>query len=109
MAELRWCQHCKRKIARRPRELCNRCYYTPEIRQIYEPKLVQVHGDKTYQSTFYNPPKSGLKPASQPTNARPGTTEKLTVFKERVANGEELFHPQDFTVLPQWMEEVFID
>ena len=40
---------------------------------------------------------SGMKrrPAGSPTDALPGSPEKIRVLMQRVANGEELFHPDD--------------
>jgi hypothetical protein len=34
-------------------------------------------------------------PASSPTAARPGSAEKLAVFRRRLARGEDLHHPND--------------
>ena len=36
------------------------------------------------------------RPAASPTDAMPGSPEKIRVLTQRVANGEELFHPDDF-------------
>ena len=36
-----------------------------------------------------------LKPATQPTQARPGSAEKLAVMAGRLARGEQLFHADD--------------
>jgi hypothetical protein len=33
--------------------------------------------------------------ASQPTQALPGTLDKLNILAARAANGESLFHPED--------------
>ena len=41
------------------------------------------------------------KPASWWTHARPGSAEKIAVLRWRYEHGEELFHPNDFTVLDQ--------
>ena len=41
------------------------------------------------------------KPASWCTHARPGCAEKIAVLRWRYEHGEELFHPNDFTVLDQ--------
>jgi len=41
------------------------------------------------------------KPASWWTYARPGSAEKIAVLRWRYEHGEELFHPNDFTVLDQ--------
>lgn len=35
------------------------------------------------------------KPPSEPTNAGPGTREKLEVLAKRAAAGESLWHPED--------------
>ena len=37
------------------------------------------------------------KPASQPTDAQPGSHEKIELLRQRVANGEHLWHPLDRT------------
>jgi hypothetical protein len=39
-----------------------------------------------------------LNPATQPTEARPGSEEKLRVMAERLARGEQLFHADDMNL-----------
>ena len=43
-------------------------------------------------------------PASSPTSAMPGSKEKIGVLAERMANGEELWHPDDATWIKQAQE-----
>lgn len=40
------------------------------------------------------------RPASSPTSALPGSEEKIRVFEERVARGEDIFHPDDAQAEP---------
>lgn len=40
------------------------------------------------------------KPASQPTRARPGSNEKISVLAGRLMAGEGLFHEDDFHCMP---------
>ena len=103
MAELKWCRYCTRKLARRPYQLCIRCYLTQKIRQLFEPEF--EHERLVQQSGSYSLPQAGLTIPSEPTDARPGTDEKIRVFSERVDKGEHLFHPDDFTTLPVRFEE----
>lgn len=39
-------------------------------------------------------------PALSPTDAMPGTPEKITILQQRLESGAELFHPDDLTVEP---------
>lgn len=47
---------------------------------------LMIHGS----CKFFEP-----KPASQPTSARPGSSEKIEILRERVSMGESLWHPDD--------------
>jgi hypothetical protein len=38
-----------------------------------------------------------VRPALQPTSARPGSPEKISVLADRAALGQELWHPNDAT------------
>ena len=84
------CQHCGRGRATRPRRLCWNCYYTPGVRELYPitSKFCR-HGSGTG-----NRP---AKPATCPTNALPGSLEKILVLTQRADLRQELWHPEDAT------------
>lgn len=46
-----------------------------------------------------------LRMPKHPTNARPGSDEKIAVFQQRIADGEELWHPDDVTTFPRAPEK----
>ncbi len=69
----------------RPRSLCYVCY-TNEIIRLAAPRASHV-GITTGH---------GGLPA-EPTQARPGSPEKLRVLEQRAERGESLFHPLDAT------------
>lgn len=93
------CRHCKDqdRVANRPRGLCWTCYYTPGVKELYEPigekGVYGAYGSATPMNH------RGRLPA-QPTNELRGTPEKIEVMRERAARGESLFHPDD----AQWGE-----
>lgn len=90
------CKSCKDplKIVNRPRGLCWRCYYDESIRFNFPPvarsgvasEFAYLDGDQ-------------VVPAAFPTNAAPGTEEKIRVMIERLSNLQELFHPDDEQIL----------
>lgn len=70
----------------RPRGLCWKCYYTPGILDRY-PISSSIFA-------YRSPVKRGVK-YGEPTDALPGTPEKVAVLEKRAQNGEHLFHPDD--------------
>lgn len=82
------CLHCQTRWANRSRGLCEKCYYTPEIRQRYP----STHKNAPVQHGSLPPPRL-TKP--EPTTAIPGTPEKVAVMAARAEAHQELWHPQD--------------
>lgn len=85
---MRECRHCKHLRLWTCRGLCWTCIHTPEISQAYpsESKFSQDSG----VGKFY-----GLGKPTTPTNALPGTPEKVAVLEARAAAGEQMWHPED--------------
>jgi hypothetical protein len=82
------CRHCQRVQSNRPRGLCWSCYYTPGVRERYPSTSKFARrgvGDFNGQSTL--PP--------FPTEALPGSPEKVAVLEERARLGLSLWHPLD--------------
>jgi hypothetical protein len=67
----------------RPRGLCWRCHNQSEVRKLYR------------STTDSGTPHTGGFKLGEPTEALPGTEEKVRVLKDRAAKGLALFHPQD--------------
>ena len=85
------CRHCQKVKSNRPRGLCWSCYYRPGVRDQYPSTskyarrgVVDFNG-KTAQ-------------AALPTNALPGTEEKVAVLADRARLGLSLWHPLDARV-----------
>src|SRR6185295_13866424 len=77
------CRHCDRNPVTRSRGLCGSCFYSPGVRERYPPLLRGGHG-------------MGRKRLPcEPTDALPGTPEKIRVLMDRAARGQELFHDED--------------
>ena len=82
------CRHCQKVKSNRPRGLCWSCYYRPGVRDQYPStskyarRGVSDFNGKTAQ-------------AALPTNALPGTAEKVAVLAERARLGLSLWHPLD--------------
>ena len=70
------CRHCGKGRITRPRKLCRNCYHTPGVRELYGGRW-------------------RVKPATQPTDALPGSLKKILVLMRRAAAREELWHPDD--------------
>lgn len=81
------CRHCGGTWANRPKGLCWSCYRRPGVRQLYPP--VSKFGRR-----YHDEPAGGATPLC-PTDAPPGSAEKVLVLAERAARGELLFHPLD--------------
>ena len=79
------CRHCDRNPVTRSRGLCWSCFYSPGVRERYPPD------SKTNRGLGM----SRKRLACKPTDAIPGSPEKIRVLMERVARGEELFHEDD--------------
>jgi hypothetical protein len=82
------CRHCRKRALLRRRGLCVRCYYDPLVRLLYPP----THRHAGYRREL------GTRlrcPPATPTDARPGSEEKIMVLMGRAERGEYLWHPGD--------------
>ena len=85
------CRHCGRTRVARPRGLCWNCYYAPGVRDLYQ--TTSKYGRRGPGNTFCR-----AKPATHPTNAAPGSLEKILVLMQRAELGQELWHVEDATL-----------
>jgi hypothetical protein len=83
------CVHCKVRKKARPRGLCQACYYSSEIRGVYPDAIYDRWKEKLGDMN------GGYKLPSEPTDARPGTEEKIKVLADRAEKKVCLFHPLD--------------
>ncbi len=84
------CRHCHRAPISRPRRLCWSCYYRPGVRELY-PSTSKF--GRRGVGNFY-----GTRPLPAfPTNAAPGSPEKIEVLAERAQLKLNLWHPDDAT------------
>ncbi len=82
------CRHCGRVPVNRPRGLCWSCYYTPGLRNRYpSTSKFARHG----VLDFFGP----VRRARTPTQARPGSPEKVAILEQRARLCQELWHPFD--------------
>lgn len=81
------CRECGEYKVCRPRGLCWVCYYSPGVRETFviESKFARK-GVGVRNITGKTP---------NPTDARPGSPEKIAVLAARAEAGESLFHPDD--------------
>ena len=85
------CRHCQKVKSNRPRGLCWSCYYRPGVRDQYPSTSKFARrgvSDFTGRSSL----------AAEPTDALPGTPEKVAIMEERARLGLSLWHPQDATL-----------
>jgi hypothetical protein len=78
-------------VVSRPRGLCWSCYYTPGVRDQYPST------SKYGRRGFGNFSGRGAMPTT-PTDAPPGSEEKIQVLMERARLRQSLWHPQDATL-----------
>lgn len=81
------CRHCQKVKSNRPRGLCWSCYYSPGVRDLYPST------SKFARRGVGNNNKGAELP--EPTDALPGTPEKVVVLEERARLGQCLWHPLD--------------
>lgn len=82
------CRNCNSKRANRPRGLCWRCYYAPDVRELY-PSTSKL--SRRGIGTGYR--RSILPPYA--TVAMPGVPEKIEAMAERARMGVSLFRRDD--------------
>jgi hypothetical protein len=84
------CRHCQKSKVNRPRGLCWTCYYTAGVRELYpSTSKFARRGVDDYNGRSALP--------ALPTNALPGTLEKVMVLEERARMRQSLWHPDDAT------------
>jgi len=81
------CRHCQRVKSNRPRGLCWSCYYTPGVRE----KFPSTSKFARRGISDFN----GRARLPEPTNALPGTEEKVRVLEQRAQLGQALWHALD--------------
>ena len=84
------CRHCNKVKSNRPRGLCWSCYYRPGVRELFPSTSKFARrgvGD-------FN----GRTSLPTPTNALPGTPEKIAVLEQRAQMRQSLWHPNDARV-----------
>lgn len=81
------CRHCQKVKSNRPRGLCWSCYYTPGVRDLFPST------SKFARRGVGTSNRGG--PLPEPTDALPGTPEKVAVLEERARLGQCLWHPLD--------------
>jgi hypothetical protein len=85
------CRHCKRPVREAKavrRGLCWGCRQSPDIRALHPPPW----------TIFAGRPVTGFSSQAalgEPTEAMPGTPEKVAVLEARAAAGLSLWHPED--------------
>ena len=82
------CRHCNHSVVSRPRGLCWACYYKPGVRELYPST------SKFGRRGIGNFNGSAPLPAF-PTQALPGSEEKVAVLAERARLKQSLWHPDD--------------
>jgi hypothetical protein len=82
------CRHCQKVRSNRPRGLCWSCYYTPGVRELYpSTSKFARRGVGDFNGRTARP--------ATPTQASPGSEEKILVLMERARLGQSLWHPDD--------------
>ncbi|MBV9124133.1 MAG: hypothetical protein JO112_12305 [Planctomycetes bacterium] len=82
------CRHCGRSQVNRPRGLCWSCYYTPGVRELYpSTSKFARRGIDDFNGQVPLP--------AAPTEALPGTPEKVAILEQRAHLRQALWHPED--------------
>ena len=88
------CRHCGAGKNCRARGLCFPCSMNPAIRDLYP--STSKFARKGVSASNRN-----SRPPTEPTDAEPGSAEKIAVLAGRAERGESLFHPDDPRVPPK--------
>ena len=86
------CRHCKSDLKIIAKNLCGKCYFSTEIHKLY-PKCSRSHRGKRWVASDIGIA-PGIEPP-EPTDALPGTPEKISVMAWRVRHGFRPCHPLD--------------
>ncbi len=82
------CRHCNRVPSNRPRGLCWSCYYKPGVRELYP--STSKFARRGVEDRV------GKAPLPEtPTDAPPGSPEKVLILIERARKRQSLWHPED--------------
>src|SRR5207245_2187874 len=82
------CRHCQRAESNRPRGLCWSCYYKPGVRERYpSTSKFARRGIGNFNGLAELP--------LEPTEALPGTPEKVAILEQRACLQQSLWHPDD--------------
>jgi hypothetical protein len=82
------CRHCNAHKANRPRGLCWTCYYTPGVREKFP-------STSKFARRGVNDFNGRVALPAAPTEAPPGSPEKVAILIERARLRQALWHPQD--------------
>ena len=85
------CRHCQETTVSRPRGLCWSCYYREGVRDLYP--STSKYGRRGPGNSYSKP-----LPAAGPTDAMPGSPEKILILMQRAQARQELWHPDDATL-----------
>ena len=77
------------RVLLRYRGMCITCWRDESVRALY-PSLSKYSFSKIGYRDFM-----GTAPLPEPTDALPGTEDKIRVLYERAKRGQRLFHPRD--------------
>ena len=85
------CKHCERWTANKPRGLCQSCYNTPGVREMYpSTSKFARRGLLADNESTEDPPL-----AKTATETCPGSLERQEVYTQRIMEGRAMFHPDD--------------
>lgn len=86
------CRHCHTRNVNRPRGLCWTCYYTPGVSALYPSTSPYARRGVGGVNT--------VGPLPKPSNAHPGTEDKIALMMDRAEKGEQLHHPDEPALSP---------
>jgi hypothetical protein len=91
------CRHCNQSRQVYGRGLCRWCWSKADVKVLYDKMPGGRSSHTLFKHQYRDPPLD-----DQPTEALPGTPEKLAVMHDRARRGKQIFHPGD-PVIQAWM------
>ena len=92
------CLLCGKLKPHKSRYLCLACYQNPASKKLKIPTQFRV--DRDNLELAHRVPAS---PAKNPTQAKPGSQEKIAVMQERYEKNQHIHHPEDAKIVPDEM------
>lgn len=89
------CRHCNRERFNQGRQLCWSCWSDESVRALYPMRLGEGAGGNRNHGGWDSEAGGGFREPAEPTDAAPGSEEKIEILAARFKAGVCLWHKKD--------------